>query len=222
MAEQEREKAEEITLDLSSVPLRPTSKREIQQLETALIIGTIYRPEVLELIRDPLERATWVDSLAVAAAALAREKAGYTIPQIAEELGRSETSIRAHLHGKTKAGKLVRETYELLAKGQLKLVVPFVAGAQPVKPEELQELMKAKEKVRELEDRLRALEEENRKLREQLEKCVRPEELERKLGELKSMIDELEKENENLRQRIRELEAYKTAIEKVKEVLGCK
>jgi probable regulatory domain-containing protein len=222
MSETEERRIEEVTIDLSTVPLRPTSKREVQQLETALIIGTIYRPEVLELIRDPLERATWVDSLAVAAAALAREKAGYTIPQIAEELGRSETSIRAHLHGKTKAGKLVRETYELLARNQLRLVVPFVAGAQPIRPEELQELLKARDRLRELEEKVGALEEENRRLREQLERCVKPEELEAKLSELRGMIDELEKENEKLREQVKQLEAYRNTLEKVKEVLGCK
>ena len=66
-------------LDLSNIPLRPTSKREVKLLETALIVGTLYRPDIMELIRDPLEKATWLDSLAVAAAALAREKAGYTV-----------------------------------------------------------------------------------------------------------------------------------------------
>ncbi len=222
MPEERGAGVEEATIDLSNVPLRPTSKREVQQLETALIIGTIYRPEVLDLIRDPLERATWVDSLAVAAAALAREKAGYTIPQIAEELGRSETSIRAHLHGKTKAGKLVRETYELLARGQLKLIVPFAPGAQPVRPEELQELLRARDRVRELEERVRALEEENRRLKQQLEGCVKREELEAKLSELRGMMEELERENESLRERLRQLESYRELVDKVKEVLGCK
>lgn len=54
---------EEVVIDLSNVPLKPLGKREIQQLEIALIIGTLYRPEVLELIRDPAERATWMDSV---------------------------------------------------------------------------------------------------------------------------------------------------------------
>ncbi len=211
----------QVTIDLSNVPLRPTSKREIQQLETALIIGTIYRPEVLDLIRDPLERATWVDSLAVAAAALAREKAGYTVSQIAEELGRSETSIRAHLHGKTKAGKLVRETYDLLARGQLRLVVPFVSGTEAIKPEELRELLKAREKLKEVEERLRILEEENRRLKEQLEKCTEAGGIEKRLDELKKLVDELERENEELRRRVEELEELETVVRKVREILGC-
>ncbi len=218
---EEKRQIEEITLDLSNVPLKPTSKREIQQLETALIIATIYRPEVLELIRDPMERATWVDSLAVAAAALAREKAGYTISQIAEELGRSETTIRSHLHGKTKAGKLVRETYELLARGQLKLVVPFITG-EALKPEELRDIMQAREKLKELEEKVKSLEEENKRLRSQLAECVKPEELEKKLSELRSMIDELEKENEQLREKMKKLEEANQALEKIKEILGCK
>ncbi len=200
---------EELEIDLSHVPLRPTSKKEIQQLEMALIIGTLYRPEVIELIRDPMERATWVDSLAVAAAALARYKAGYSIREIAEELGRSETMIRAHLHGKTKAGKLVLETYEKLARGELKLVVPF-KGVH-LTAEEYEDLKNAKKrvedlerKVRELEERLKTLEEENARLKRQLENCLAPEEVEKRVREVQEMIEELEKENEELRKKLRE------------------
>ena len=201
---------EQIEIDLSNIPLRPVSKREIQQLEMALIIGTLYRPEVLELIKDPLEKATWVDSLAVAAAALAREKAGYTISQIAEELGRSETTIRAHLSSKTKAGKLVRETYELLARGKLRIVTPF--GGVQVTREEY-------EKLKQLEEKVKLLEEENKRLKQQLEACVKPEELENKLSELKSIIDELEKENEELRKRIRELKEKTKIVEEIKKLV---
>jgi len=56
------------------------------KLEAALLVGTLLSLEVIELLRDPDERLTWVDSLAVAAAALARERAHITVPQIAEEL----------------------------------------------------------------------------------------------------------------------------------------
>ncbi|AEM39271.1 hypothetical protein Pyrfu_1413 [Pyrolobus fumarii 1A] len=222
----ERGKAriEQLEIDLSNVPLRPTSKKEIQQLEMALIIGTLYRPEVIELIRDPMERATWVDSLAVAAAALARYKAGYSIREIAEELGRSETMIRAHLHGKTKAGKLVLETYEKLAKGELKLVVPF-AGVH-LTAEEYEELKAARErlrelheKIKELEARIEALEEENKRLKKQLEECMPPEEVQKRISEVQSMIEELEKENEELRRRLRECEeGGGAAAEKVKKL----
>ncbi len=182
-----------IEIDLSHVPLRPTSKKEIMELETALIIGTIYRPEVIQLILDPHERATWVDSLAVAAAALARYKAGYTIPQIAEELGRSETTIRNHLKGKTKAGKLVLETYELLAKGQLKLVIPIKGIIIP------------EEKIKELENRIKELEKENAELREKLQQAANKEEVEK----LRKRIEELQ----------RELEEKEKLIAKIKELV---
>lgn len=167
---------EEVTIDLSNVPLKPVGKKEIQQLEMALIIATLYSPEVLELIRDPVERATWVDSLAVAAAALAREKAGMTISQIADEIGRSETTIRAHLTGKTKAGKLVRNTYEKLKSGQLKIVVPFVKAreemisAQPEISKQIEELKrKYEEEINSLKSRISELEKENDDLRKKLE-----------------------------------------------------
>ena len=181
-----------IEIDLSHVPLRPTSKKEIMELETALIIGTIYRPEVIQLILDPHERATWVDSLAVAAAALARYKAGYTIPQIAEELGRSESTIRNHLKGKTKAGKLVLETYELLARGELKLVIPIKGIIIP------------EEKIKELEARIKELEKENEELREKLSQAANKEEVEK----LKKRLEELQKEleeKEKVLAKIREL-----------------
>jgi len=182
-----------IEIDLSHVPLRPTSKKEIMELETALIIGTIYRPEVIQLILDPHERATWVDSLAVAAAALARYKAGYTIPQIAEELGRSESTIRNHLKGKTKAGKLVLETYELLARGELKLVIPIKGIIIP------------EEKIKELEARIKELERENEELREKLSQAANKEEVEK----LKKRLEELQKE----------LEEKEKVLAKIKELV---
>ncbi|MEZ0393667.1 MAG: transcriptional regulator [Desulfurococcaceae archaeon] len=119
---------EELAIDFSGVPLSPIGKRDISQLEFALIVGTLFRPEVVELIRDPIERSTWMDSLAVAAAALARQKAGKSVSEIAEELGRSEATIRSHLGQRTKAGKLVAETFEKLRKGELRLVLPFARG----------------------------------------------------------------------------------------------
>ncbi len=183
---------EAIEIDLSHVPLRPTSKKEIMELETALIIGTIYRPEVIQLILDPTERATWVDSLAVAAAALARAKAGYTISQIAEELGRSESTIRNHLNGKTKAGKLVLETYELLARGKLKLVLPIKGVLIPA------------DKLKEMEERIKELEKENAELKEKLEQAANKEEVEKLRRRLEELQKELKKKDE-LISKIREL-----------------
>ncbi len=182
-----------IEIDLSHVPVRPTTKKEIMELETALIIGTIYRPEVIQLILDPKERATWVDSLAVAAGALAREKAGYTIRQIAEELGRSESTIRNHLKGKTKAGKLVRETYEMLVRGELKLVIPIKGVVIP------------EEKIAELENRIKELEKENEELREKLSQSANKEEVEK----LRQRIEELQKE----------LEEKEKVLAKIKELV---
>jgi Predicted transcriptional regulators len=99
--------SEKIDIDFKSIPLNPLGKNDIKKLETFLIIGTLYRPEILELIKDPNERSTWIDSLAIAAAAYARYKAGMPISLIADELGRSEETIRNHISGKTKGSSLV-------------------------------------------------------------------------------------------------------------------
>jgi probable regulatory domain-containing protein len=108
------------------IPLTPIGRDQIHKLETALLIGTLLSPEVIELLKSPEERLTWVDSLA---AALAREKAHMTVPQIAEELGRSEVTIRNHLTRKTKAGQLVWQTYEKFAKEGVKIDVESLLGA---------------------------------------------------------------------------------------------
>ncbi|MEM0027028.1 MAG: hypothetical protein QXT53_04320 [Ignisphaera sp.] len=113
------------------IPVTPLSRREIKQLETALIIGTMFRSDVVQTILSGEEFTTWLDSLAVAAAALAMDKAGYPINRIAEELGRTEMTIRKHLRGETKAGRLVKETYEMLVRGELKLSIPVVESAKP-------------------------------------------------------------------------------------------
>lgn len=97
----------------------PISKEEIHKLEISLLIATLFREEVMEEIRNSTERLTWVDSLAVAAGALSRSKAGMTISEIAEELGRTETTIREHIKGASKAGKLVNETFDRLKSGEI-------------------------------------------------------------------------------------------------------
>ncbi|WP_048203259.1 transcriptional regulator [Methanocaldococcus infernus] len=161
------------------IPLVPTSRTEIDRLEHVLILGTLFRPEILELIKDPVEKVTWVDSLAIAAGALAREKAGYTIKEIADELGRTEQTIRKHLRGETKAGKLVLETYEMLKKGELNI-------------EEVEKFLETVARKEELEEKLKdikALEEELNKVKKEKE------ELEKKLmkvkEELKKIVEEL-------------------------------
>lgn len=111
---------------MSEIPLKPIGKEDIRKLELALILGTLFRPDVLESVKTAEDKVTWLDSLIVAAGALARERGGISISRIAEELGRTETTIRNHLSGKTEAGKIVRETYEkLLKSGKLELQLPI-------------------------------------------------------------------------------------------------
>ena len=159
------------------VPLNPIGREGIHRLESILLFATLFRPEVIELIKDPAERLTWVDSLAVAAGAIAREKAGMTVPEIAVELGRTEQTIRKHLKGETKAGQLVGETYELIKQGKLdelvKNIEVLARGGQLVAVEECEKLKKEKEEleanVRELEEKVKALEEEKRQLEAKIE-----------------------------------------------------
>ncbi|RLG83488.1 MAG: transcriptional regulator [Thermoprotei archaeon] len=206
------EEKEELYIDLSNIPLVPTSKKDIQKLETALIIATLYSPEVIELIRDPIERATWVDSLAVAAAALARQKAGYPISRIAEEVGRSETMIRAHLSGKTKAGKLVLQTYEKLLRGGLKIRLPFTGIGVPVSAPEFEEKIKKLEaEKKSLEERIKSLEEELRKLEE--EKKALEEEKNRLESKNKELEDKVKRLEEELEKKSKVLEEIRKLIE---------
>jgi len=111
---------------MSEISLAPVGREQIHRLESALLIGSILRPEVLEMLRDPEERLTWVDSLAVAAAALAREKAKMPVSTIADELGRTEATVRNHLQGRTKAGQIVRETYEQFVKTGINIPLPEI------------------------------------------------------------------------------------------------
>jgi len=126
---------------------------ELKQLEVALIIGTVLRKDVLQSMMSREEVTTWLDSLAVAAAAFAMDKAGYPLSQIANELGRTEATIRKHLKGETKAGQLVKETYEMLVRGELKISIP-IAGVT----EDINKLMNEVESLRKenslLKDRL--------------------------------------------------------------------
>jgi hypothetical protein len=203
--ERKPEQVEEIVIDLTNVPLKPIGKSEIQQLEMALIVGTLYRPEILELLRDPTERSTWIDSLAVAAAAFARYKAGLPVSVIAEELGRTEATIRNHITGKTKAGKLVIETYEKMVKGELKLVAPFIKAPVAPPTEEIkilrQEVEKLKEERKNLEERVKNLEKE----------------LEAKSRELETLRSEVKAKGEELEKLKTKLEEIKTQIKGIEE-----
>ncbi|ADP77918.1 transcriptional regulator protein-like protein [Methanothermus fervidus DSM 2088] len=149
------------------IPLVPTSKTEINKLEHVLVLGTLFRPEILKLIKDPRERITWVESLAVASGSIAREKAGYTVREIAEELGRTEQTIRKHVKGETKAGKLVRETYNMIKEGKLDMSELEDFLETTVRKEELESKLS---KVKELDKKLEKLKKENEKLNTKLEK----------------------------------------------------
>lgn len=182
-----------IEVDFSHVPVKPMSAKEVRELEVALMVASLFRPDVIKGLMDPNEFTTWVDSLAVAAGALAREKAGYTVRKIAEELGRTEATIRRHLSGETKAGKIVKETYEMLVRGKIKLVVPGQAGIAP--PEEVEKL---KREAEECKGKLESLERELEKVKaekESLESKIRELEEARKKAEEKiaSVKEALEK-----------------------------
>lgn len=133
------------------ISLSPLGKEQIHKLESALLIGTILRSDVLEELKDPSERLTWVDSLAVAAAAIARERAKMTVSQIAEDIGRSEATVRNHLAGKTRAGQLIRQTLERFAKEGVKIDLPSISA------KELEDLKKQLEEEREKVKKLEAL-----------------------------------------------------------------
>jgi probable regulatory domain-containing protein len=136
---------------MSEVPLKPLGKEEIRKLELALILTTLTRPDVIEKIRSAEDKLTWLDSLVIAAAALARDKAGYPVSVIAEELGRSEITIRDHLAGKTEAGKLVLESYEILRSTGGTLSIPIATPSEieslRKRIAELESIIKEKDKT---------------------------------------------------------------------------
>lgn len=137
------------------IPLTPIGREQIHKLESALLIASIFSPRVLEELENPRERLTWIDSLAVAAAALARVKAKMSIPQIAEELGRTEATIRNHLQGKTKAGQIVRETYERFLREGVRIQLPtelfrekYAALSEGVEAEKISQLQSELESLK--------------------------------------------------------------------------
>ena len=155
---------------MSEISLSPIGKEQIHKLETILLVNSILRPEVLEELENPEGRITWVDSLAVAAAALARERAKMTVSQIAEELGRTEATIRNHLQGKTRAGQIVRETFERIARDGADIILPTMLSS---------------EEISRLKDEL----EREKKLRQEMQGFL--EEAHKTLSQLLSKIDRL-------------------------------
>ncbi len=149
------------------ISLNPIGRDEIHKLEYCLLIGALSRRDLLEgALKNPEERLTWIDSLAVAAAAFARQKADLTISKIAEELGRTEATIRNHLTGKTKAGQLIKETYEKFAKEGVKLDLLYDRRYE----EEKRRREEIEKEVFSLKEKLRSVKEELIKIKENLEK----------------------------------------------------
>ncbi len=179
-------------MEMVEVPLKPIGKEDVRRLELALIFGTLFRPDVVERIRAAEDRLTWLDSLVVAAAALARERAGYPVWKIAEEVGRTEGTVRNHLQGKTEAGRLVKETYEMLVKsgGQLEIKMPAELAPEQKGGEEISKEIEALRKEKEeLERRLRELESEKMKSEERLKEVK--ERLEQLKEEISSILSSL-------------------------------
>ena len=158
-----------MVIPMSEIPLKPLGRQDIHRLETYLLIGTLLRSDVIERIKSAEDRLTWIDSLAVAAGALARQKSGMPIPRIAEELGRSEGTIRNHLNRKTEAGKLVWETYEMLVKGQIDPIAAVISAAGDVRKFK-EELDKAVKERDELKEKVSILEKQVSELRDKLNK----------------------------------------------------
>jgi len=156
-----------------SVPLKPLSRADIHKLETALVIATLLREDVLQKIRESTERLTWIDSLAVAAGAFARARAGMTAEQIAEDLGRSEATIRRHLTGKTEAAKLVEETYRRFASEGVKIELPALFKGPGEAESSLKRISELESKLKDSEERLKVLEEKLARARKLAEELVK-------------------------------------------------
>jgi predicted transcriptional regulator len=91
------------------VPLKPLGREDIQKLEAVLLLGTCARArkDVIEKMRsaDPKDRITWIDSLAVAAGALAREKAGMGRHTHSRRARQRRTNRKGTPHGKDRNRK---------------------------------------------------------------------------------------------------------------------
>ena len=104
-------------------------------------------------------------------------------PRIADELGRGEQTIRSHLTGKTEAGKLVRETYEMLVKGEK--VLPFlVKEAEAASTPPTEEIEKLKTELEEERKAKAELQSKLEQLQNKLDNAVRS--LESLLNQLKA------------------------------------
>ena len=116
----------------ATIPLKPVGREEIHRLEYSLLISSLVEiitdPKFADQLRDPRDRLTWIDSIATAAAALARDKAGMSLSEIADDIGRTEATIRKHLRGETEAGRIVLEAYRKLERGELDETLSIALG----------------------------------------------------------------------------------------------
>jgi len=214
---------------MSDVPLSPVGREEIHRLEAALLIASLFSKEAIEELKNPEGRLTWVDSLAVAAAALARERAKMPVSQIAEELGRTEATIRSHLSGRTKAGKLARER----AKMPVSQIAEELGRTEATIRSHLSGRTKAGKLVRETYERFvredvkievpeifRSVQQtlaEDQRVKELEELRGRIKELEEKVGVLSSEVEHLRSVRARVVELVGQLESY---IQRIKEVLG--
>jgi probable regulatory domain-containing protein len=162
------------------------------------------------LIKDPNEKSTWVDSLAIAAAAYARYKAGMPISLIADELGRSEETIRNHISGKTKAGSLIIETYEKLKSGQLNLIISFNTSNR-----ELEDLKNQIKNLREEIEKLRKERDDLKNIINQKDEMIKNLQIE--IGKIKSDLDKISREKEEMINRYKLLQSKLLEIKKILE-----
>jgi hypothetical protein len=202
--------SEKIDIDFKNIPLNPLGKNDIKKLETFLIIGTLYRPEILELIKDPNERSTWIDSLTIAAAAYARYKAGMPISLIADELGRSEETIRNHINGKTKAGSLIIETYEKIKSGQLNLILSFNSSNK-----ELDDLKNQLKNLKEEIEKLKMERDELKNIINNKDETIKSLQIE--IGRIKSDLDKISREKEEIINRYKLLQNKLLEIKRILE-----
>lgn len=177
------------------VLLNLIGREEIYRFESIFLFVMFFRFEVIEFIKDLVERFIWVDSLVVVVGVIVREKVGMIVSEIVEEFGRMEQIIRKYFKGEIKVGQFVREIYEFIKQGKfdefVKNVEVLVKGGQFVVMEEYEKFKKEKEefevKVREFEERVKIFEEENYQFK------VKFENVRKVLNDVLERVKEIEK-----------------------------
>lgn len=72
------------------VLLNLIGREEIYRFESIFLFVMFFRFEVIEFIKDLVERFIWVDGLVVVVGVIVREKVGMIVSEIVEEFGRME------------------------------------------------------------------------------------------------------------------------------------